>query len=298
MKDIKTKVIAIVGPTASGKTAFAVRLAKKLRGEVISADSRQVYRGATLMSGAATRKEMHGIPHHLLAITNPRKQYSADMFVRDARKAITEITSRGKIPIVCGGTGFYIDALLQGLSLPEVKPNPALRKKLAKKSAPQLFSILQKLDSKRARSIDRRNPVRLIRAIEIAHALGQVPQLTRNPSYNVLWIGLDLTEEILKLKIQRRIASRMRAGMLREAARFRKGGVSFKRMHALGLEFRHLARLLQGKVSQETFTRDLLRDVRAYAKRQRTWFKRNKEIVWMRPSDIARAVSLSKKHLQ
>lgn len=293
MRPEMIKVIAVVGPTSSGKTAFAIKLAKALGGEVISADSRQVYRGADLMSGKATKKEMRGIPHHLLSIADPRRQYSVDRFVRDAHKAIANITARGKIPIVCGGTGFYIDALLQGLSLPEVPPNIALRKKLSKKTPVQLFSILKKLDPARAKTIDRQNPARLIRAIEIAKALGKVPNRETNAIYRTFWIGLDLPDEELKRKIRKRIEVRMKAGMFAEAKRFRKVGVSLARMKALGLEFRHLADLIENKSTREEFTESLERDIWRYARRQRTWFRRNKEIVWVSPTAISQTLKLA-----
>lgn len=298
MQTEKIRVIAVVGPTSSGKTAFAVALAKALGGEVISADSRQVYRGADLMSGKATKKEMGGIPHHLLSIADPRRQYSVDRFVRDAQKAIADVVKRGNVPIVCGGTGFYVDALLQGLSLPEVPPNQKLRKTLSKKSPSQLFALLKKIDPARAKTIDRNNPARLIRAIEIAKALGKVPKRTNSTIYRTIWFGLDLPDAELKDKIRKRIDARMKAGMLSEAKRFRKMGVSAKRMHALGLEFRHLANLIEGKVTRKEFEETLARDTWRYAKRQRTWFQRNKDIRWIKPTDWRKASALSRAFLK
>ncbi|MEK7541902.1 MAG: tRNA (adenosine(37)-N6)-dimethylallyltransferase MiaA, partial [Patescibacteria group bacterium] len=162
------KIIVIVGPTASGKSALAVALAKKFDGEVIPADSRQVYRGLEIGSGAITKKEMRGIRHHLLGISSPRRAFTAAQFVAAALRAIADIARRGKISIIAGGTAFWIDALVHGLSLPEVKPNARLRRALAKKSAAQLLAILQKYDPRRAAEIEQKNPRRLIRAIEIA----------------------------------------------------------------------------------------------------------------------------------
>ena len=172
---MRKKVIVVVGPTASGKSSYAVKLARSIGGEGVSADSRQVYKGLDVGTGKITRKEMRGVPHHLLDVVSPKKVFTAHDFVERGQAAIESILNRGKTPIICGGTGFYIDALLGRMPLPNVPPNPALRARLEKKSASQLFAMLQKIDSRRAKNIDRHNPVRLVRAIEIAKALGKVP---------------------------------------------------------------------------------------------------------------------------
>ena len=183
----KPWIIAILGKTATGKSDLAVLLAKKWDGEVISADSRQIYRGLDLGTGKITKREMKGIPHHLLDIADSKKQFSVSEYKNLADKTIGEIISRGKLPIICGGTGLYIDAVLKNIVVPEVPPNKKLRKELEKKTVPQLFVILKKLDSRRAKEIDANNPRRLIRAIEIATALGSIPLLEVSPpKFNVL----------------------------------------------------------------------------------------------------------------
>lgn len=169
------KILVILGPTSTGKTALSIRLAKRLNGEVISADSRQVYKGLDIGSGKVTKREMKGVPHHLLDIANPKNVFSADDFVKAGRAAVADIISRGKLPLVVGGTGFYIDALLGTIPLPDVAPNPKLRKTLSGKELAWLQARLKRLDPARAKTIDMKNPVRLIRAIEIATALGKVP---------------------------------------------------------------------------------------------------------------------------
>ncbi len=279
------KVVVIVGPTASGKSAYAVKLAKKIRGEVISADSRQVYKGLDIGTGKITKKEMRGVPHHMLDVVSPKKVFTANDFVTQGRRAIEEILQRGKVPIICGGTGFYIDTLLGRIAVPKVPPNPKLRKILEKKTVAQLFAILKKLDSRRARDIDAKNPVRLIRAIEIARALGHVPRSNPDPlPYPVEWIGIQMPETKLRARIHKRLHARMKSGMLAEARRLHNpptgGGLSYKRMHALGLEYRYLALFLQKKLSKQNMLAELEKDIWRYARRQMGYWRRNKEIVW------------------
>ncbi len=300
---MKPKLIVILGQTATGKSDLAVQIAKKFKGEVISADSRQVYKGLDLGSGKITKKEMRGVPHHLLDVANPKKVFNVSDYKKLADKAIADIYKRGKIPILCGGTGFYIDSVVNGSTLPEVPPNLKLRKELTPKSAVAIFGVLQKLDPERAKSIDRNNPVRLIRAIEIAMALGKVPSLDTEatPPYETLFIGLEMPEEKLKERTQKRIIDRLKKGMLREAKTLHQNRLSWKRMQELGLEYRHMALHLQNKVDKKQMIEDLYADTWQYAKRQKTWFKRNKNINWLnslRKSDIKKAHALVKGFLK
>lgn len=290
------KVIVILGPTASGKTALSIALARALDGEVISADSRQVYRGLDVGTGKVTKKEMKNVPHHLLDVIDPKKVYSASDFVRDGRKAIQDISSRGKTPIIAGGTGFYIDTLTGMVPLTDVPPNPKLRKKLAGYSLKKLQATLKKLDSKRYGTIDEKNPARLVRAIEIASALGKVPTMSGKKLYDVLYIGLTVSTEDLKKKIHTRLLKRI-PGILREVKTLHKEGLSWKRMEDLGLEYRYTARYLQNKISKQELLSDLEKEIVNYAKRQMTWFKRNKDTKWIAPTATQKAVSVSKRFL-
>lgn len=291
----KQKLIVIVGPTASGKSALAVRLAKKFNGEIISADSRQVYRGLDIGTGKITRKEMAGIRHHLLDVVSPRYAFTAAQFKRRAERAIREIAQRGKTPIIAGGTAFWIDALVYGFSLPEVAPNARFRRALEKKSPSQLLALLKKYDLRRAREIEQKNPRRLIRAIEIARILGRVPKLKKEYPYETLWIGIALPERAIALKIKRRLAARLQKGMIAEAKRLRHQGLSWKRFYDLGLEYRALASFLEGKISREEMLRGLERDIARYAKRQMRWWKRNHAIKWIK--NPREAESLARKFL-
>lgn len=280
----------IVGPTASGKSGLAVELAKQFDGEVISADSRQVYRGLNIGTGKVTKREMSGIPHHLLDVASPAKVYNADDFARDATVVITDIISRGKLPIVAGGTGFYIDSLTGRIALPNVPPNKTLRSRLEKKSAEQLYKELSKKDPRRAKMMstpsERNNKVRLIRALEIAAFKPTKLQRTvLCNSYNVLWIGIAPTLEELDTKILLRLKSRIKTGMITEAKKLHATGLSYKRMTALGLEYRSLARLLQEKISRKEFEEELFAAIRRYARKQVGYWKRNKEISWYKPTE-------------
>lgn len=281
----KEKILILVGPTSSGKSALAVALAKKFNGEIISADSRQVYRGLDIGTGKITKRETRGVPHHLLDVASPKKVFTAQDFIEKGRATITDIVSRGRLPIVTGGTGFYIDSLVGRITLPEVPVNKKLRATLEKKSAAQLFVMLKQEDPRRASTIDSQNKVRIIRALEIVRALGNVPILTKNdPMYGALWVGIVPEKENLNRKIHTRLLARMRQGMLKEAKRLHGQGLSYKRMRALGLEYRALASLLEGKTTQMDMIEQLDSDIRQYAKRQITYWKRNKGIQWFNPS--------------
>lgn len=291
------KIVVIVGPTASGKTALAIALARAVSGEVVSADSRQVYRGLNIGSGKVTKKEMRGVPHYLLDVISPKKIYTASDYIVDARAAVAKILSRGKVPIIAGGTGFYVDALIGTITLSEVPPNKKLRDTLKERSLTFLQNKLQRLDPARFKEIDIRNPVRLIRAIEIAVARGKTTLMSPNPQYEALYIGIDVPKGELVSKIRKRLLARIRAGMLNEAKRLKKAGLSWKRMEELGLEYRYMARHLQGKISKAEMIASLEKEIYAYAKRQMTWFKRNKKIVWVSKDNFTDVLSLTKRFL-
>jgi len=284
------KVLVIIGPTASGKSALAVELSKKLIGEVISADSRQVYTGLDIGTGKVTKKEMKGVRHHLLDVASAKKSFTANDFIRLGEKAIDDIARRGKLPIVCGGTGFYIDALLGQIELSDVEPNLALRKKLKNKKAEELLKMLQKRDKKRAAAMnesDRHNPVRLIRALEIASHKKTAPRPVAKRKYDALWIGIAPDAKTLRDKIHKRLLARMKTGMVKEAQKLHKAGLAWKRMEELGLEYRYLALYLQKKISKEEMLQQLEHRIWQYSKRQMTYWRRNKDIQWFKDAGEA-----------
>ncbi|MDZ4205816.1 MAG: tRNA (adenosine(37)-N6)-dimethylallyltransferase MiaA [Patescibacteria group bacterium] len=229
-----SKVLVIVGPTASGKSNLAVKLAKKIKGEIISADSRQVYKGLDVGTGKITRQEMDGVPHYLLDVANPKKQFSVAQYKTLATNSLRDILTNSKLPIIVGGTGLYIDALTGVVSFPNVGPNKRLREKLGRKSTEVLFKILKEKDPKRAETIDPHNKVRLIRAFEIIEALGYVPtcQPARLMSFNFIYIGLKPNN--LDRRIYKRLLKRLKP-MIQECKKLHKQGLSWRRMHELGL---------------------------------------------------------------
>lgn len=282
----KPKIIVILGQTATGKSDFAVEVAKKINGKIISADSRQVYKGMDLGTGKVTKKEMEGIPHFMLDIVSPKnKTFSVSQFQKMANKKIKEILDKKNIPIVCGGTGYYIDSLINSLPFPEVLPNKKLRKELEAKDTTELFEILKKIDKDRAKNIDTKNRVRLIRAIEIAKELGKVPKLKKiKKEYETIKIGLTFPDKELKGRIYERLIKRIKKGMIKEVEKLHESGVSWKKLESFGLEYRYVSFYLQKKMTKEEMIEKLFSAIWHFAKRQKTWFKRDREIIWINPS--------------
>ncbi len=280
---IKDKIIVILGPTASGKTSFSIKIAKKFGGEVISADSRQVYKGMDIGTGKVTKKEMAKIPHHLLDVASPKKQFTVVQYKKLSEKAIKKIHSHGKIPIICGGTGFYIQTITDNIAIPEVKPDAKLRAELEKKSAKELFNQLKKLDPRRAKNIDKNNRRRLIRALEIViKSEKKVPILKSKPKYEALIIGIKRNSKELKELIKTRLFKRLKQAMVKEIINLKKSGLSWKRLEDFGLEYRYVAYYLQNKLSYNEMVAKLQKETEHYAKRQMTWFKKDKKIHWIK----------------
>lgn len=295
----KDKIIVVLGPTAVGKSDFAVSLALKYNGEIVSADSRQVYRGVDLVTGIIPEAETLGVPHRLLRIRDLQDPYSVTDFVKDAALCIEDIVSRGKTPIICGGTAMYIDALIYNQIFPKVEKDEKLREELAQKSVDELYQKLKELDPVRASTIDTQNPRRLVRSIEIATALGTVPEITHEDSvYETLLIGLQLPKTELDTRIKERITKRMAAGMLEEIVKLHKSGISYDYIRTFGLEFSLLSDIAEGRKSEELALEELYFDIVHYTKRQMTWWKRNSDIHWMSPQDTEEADKLVSDFLQ
>jgi tRNA dimethylallyltransferase len=294
------KLLVILGPTASGKTDLSIKIAKKYNGEIVSADSRQVYKGMDIGSGKITKKEMQGIPHYLLDVANPKTRFTVAQYQKLALKAIKNIQKKGKLPILVGGTGFYIQSIIDGIIIPEVKPNWELRKKLEKMTNEEMFEKLKSLDPKRAESIDSKNPRRLIRALEIVLSTGNpTPSLIlRSPTpqnFDVLEIGVKKSTEELKKLIDKRLLKRLEparkcfapgdAGgenaLINEVKKLHKT-LSWKRLEEFGLEYRFVAQYLQNKLTYQEMIDKIQIESEHYVKRQMTWFKRDKRIHWIK----------------
>ncbi len=279
----KPKIIAIVGPTASGKTALSIELAKRFNGEVISADSRQTYRGLDIGSGKVTEAEMDGVPHHLIDIADPEEIYSAGDFLRDAKIAINDMVARGKVPIIAGGTFFYLDLLRGKMQTAEVKPNFALQAEFEKLSTPELIERLTLADPERASTIDKANRRRLIRALVIIESLGKVPEVKVAQSeseYEWLIFGIDIDRVVLYERIRVRLQDRLQNGMIEEVKGLLASGVNPQRLDDFGLEYRYLTRNLLNEIPYEEMVVQLFAKLRQFAKRQLTWLRKDKEIIW------------------
>lgn len=279
----KPKVLVILGPTASGKSDLAVFLAKKFTGEVISADSRQIYKGMDLGTAKITKKEMQNIPHHLLSVADPRRQFSVSQYQKLANQKITEILSKGKLPIICGGTGLYIDAVIDNVQFPNIPPNQKLRNKLEKLSLTELFKKLKKLDSVYAKKIDKNNPRRLIRALEIIMiSKKSMPKIIKQRNYNVLKIGIKKDLNVLKQQINQRTNKRIKNGMIKEVQNLHQKGLSWRKLYNFGLEYRFISLYLQKQLTKKQMMEQINTSSIQYIKRQMTWFKRDQNIKWIK----------------
>lgn len=301
MKPNKQKIIVVLGQTATGKSNLAVQIAKKYKGEIISADSRQVYRGLDIGSGKITKKEMRGIKHYGLSYASPKRVHTVYQFKKYAERAIYVIARRKLVPIICGGTGLYIDVLLNNIKLPEVKPNLKLRAKLEKLDTNTLFERLSELDYKRAKTLKDnggyKNKRRLIRALEIINSTNKRidyfgggnfnENLTKSP-YDVLSLGIKIPETKLKKRIHDRLLKRIKNGLIKEVKNLHdKSKLSWARLNNLGLEYRYTALYLQKLITKEEFITQLEKEIWRYAKRQNTWFKRNNKINWIKNKNEA-----------
>jgi tRNA dimethylallyltransferase len=265
----------------------AIKLARKFNGEIISADSRQIYRGMDLGTAKASKAEQKMAYHWMIDVASPKTDFNVTQFKRKAEKIIIDIFKRKKNPIICGGTGFWIKALVDNISFPKVKPDWKLRDKLSKSSAATLFQMLKNIDPGRASTIDTKNKIRLIRAIEICQKLGKVPRLKpqlaqEKGSYRFLQIGIDVPREQLYLRIKKRLEKRVKAGMIEEVKKLKKLGLGWKRIQNFGLSYFWIPLYLENKISIEDLHERIYLAEKDYAKRQLTWFQKDKRIVWLK----------------
>ena len=269
------KVIVVAGPTASGKSDFAVELAQKVNGEIISADSRQIYKGLDIGTGKITLEEMKGVPHYMLDIAEVGEPFSVAEYKKLAQPIIKDILARNKTPIICGGTGQYIDALIYNTETPPVPPNSSLRETLEKKDVDELYAELAAKDPYRADTVDRYNKVRLIRALEIVHELGFVPeQKEAKLLYNTELYLMQPTRELLRERITKRLEKRLVLGMVDEVKQVMEKGFDSTQMKRFGLEYEIIGKYLEGSLAEEEMETELINKSMQYAKRQQTWNKK------------------------
>lgn len=290
------KIIVIVGPTASGKTALSLELAKKYNGEIVNADSRQIYRGMDIgtakieFDGADFMAD--GVKHHLVDVVGPDEEFSLAHFKKAAREVISDVLSRGKLPIIVGGTGLYIQAIVENLDIPAIAPDLKLRAGLEKTDVDELAGMLKDSDPEAYKRIDLKNPRRVIRALEIAMSekSGLIKKAGKlAPEYDVLQIGMQITREELIKRIDRRVDEQIEHGLVEEVRGLSKR-YPWNLPAMSGIGYKQIGYYLNGKMPLSEAIELIKRDTRRYAKRQMTWFKRDKNIRWI--NDTAEANDL------
>ncbi len=281
----KDKLIVIAGTNASGKSGLGIELAKKYNGEVISADSRQVYTGLNLGSGKVTSDEMQGVPHHLLDVAAPNDFFSLSDYQRLAYVAIDSVISRARTPFLVGGTGLYVNAVADGYNLNKSEPDPVIRKNIEEKSLEELLSILEDKNPKILETIDKKNKRRVERAVEKA-LTGDTEENPSNPRYDTLVIGVTWPRDVLYERIRERLDRRLEAGMIKEVEDLRSNGATDEFLYKLGLEYRYILMYLRGEFqSYEAFYDKLFMEIRHLAKEQMTWFRKRTDIHWIDMQD-------------
>ena len=290
----KQKIIVVVGPTASGKTALGIHLAEKFCGEVVSGDSMQIYKDMDIATAKPTKDEMKNIKHHLIGFVNPEDEYSVASFCNDASSAVKEIVSSGKLPFLVGGTGLYIDSFINNITFFEnansSEVRNALYKELEEYGIEKLYDELLSVDSEAAKNIHPNNEVRVIRALEIYRLTGETLTEQNKRSHEIeseyepLYIGISYrNRDILYERINKRVDIMLENGLLDEALEFYKKYASKTAVNAIG--YKELKPYIEGEKSLEECVEHLKQSTRRYAKRQLTWFKKNEKINWVYPDD-------------
>lgn len=273
------KLVVVAGTTASGKSDLGVELAKAFNGEIVSADSRQVFRGLDLGSGKITPEETQGVPHHMIDVCSPGDFFSVHDFQRMAYPIIDDILARGRVPFLVGGTGLYVASVTEGYDMSDSEPDLEYRDELEKKTTPELHAMLMELcpDS----DIDPRNRNRVMRKLEKIHA-GDDHEPQNKPRYECLKLGVHFPRPILKERIDERLVRRMQLGMVDEVRNLIKNGTTIEFLLKLGLEYRFITQYITGEIeTEEEMCAQLSLAIKRFAKRQMIWFRRDKEIQWL-----------------
>ena len=286
----KPKVIVICGPTASGKTGLSVKLAQAMNGEIISCDSMQIYKDMTIGTAKVTEEEMQGIQHYLIDFVSPEERYSVADFQKDSEKAISKILAKGKTPIVVGGTGLYVDTLVYHIQYPEVETDLTYRQQLEKMIEEQgletLYQKAKEIDLQATEKISNNDQKRIMRILEIYHQTGktktqlEIESRREEPPYEYLMYAIDMDREKLYDRINQRVDIMIEQGLIEEVQELLKKYKNFPTAMQ-GLGYKEVVPYLQGNITKEEMIENLKQETRRYAKRQLTWFRKNKEIKWL-----------------
>lgn len=290
----RTRILVIAGPTASGKSALAVNLAEKLGGEIISCDSMQIYRGMDIGSAKPTKEEQARVPHHMIDVADPKEAFSAAKYARMARKAIREIAGRGKLPVVCGGTGLYLNGILYEMDFGDGPEDPDLRRRLERRAEEEggeaLHRELAALDPAAAARIHPNNVKKIIRALERLQLgeerVQEFQDIRReNPEIDPVLIGLTMDRKKLYGRIERRVEDMMARGLMEEVRRLAAQGLTAEDISMQGIGYKELIAFLSGENTLEEAVAQIKKNTRHYAKRQLTWFRRYRGMVWFDLTD-------------
>lgn len=278
------KLIVILGPTASGKTEMAIRLAKIFSGEIISADSKQVYKKMNIGTAKTNKKEMQGIPHYLIDVTSPDKDFNVAIYKKLAIKKIKEIQKREKLPFLVGGTGLYISAITDNISFLKIPANQKLRNELEQKSAKELFLIYKKLDQNGAKFIEKGNKRRLVRAIEVCKITGEPfwkQRKKEKPLFNILQLGIKTPKKELEKNIYARVDKMIKTGLEKEVLNLsKKYSFEIPPMQTIG--YQEWLPFFKNKITKKEAAENIKLHTRQFSKRQMVWFKKNKKIKWIK----------------
>ena len=294
------KVIVICGPTASGKTALSIELAKKINGEIISSDSMQIYKYMDIGTAKTTQEEMQGIKHYLLDFVEPSQRYSVAEFKKDAEKAIEEILQKGKTPIIVGGTGLYVDSLIYGIEYQTIEFDEQYRKQLEerveKEGLETLYNEAKKIDPQAIEKISANDKKRILRILEIYKATGknkteqELESRKNGVKYDYKVFAINMDREKLYERINKRVDIMIENGLIEEVEKLLEKYKEFPTAMQ-GLGYKEVVEYLQGKVSKEEMIENIKRETRRYAKRQLTWFRKNKQTIWIEPCDIQKILN-------
>lgn len=296
----KPKVIVICGPTASGKTALSIELAKKINGEIVSSDSMQIYKYMDIGTAKPSKEEMQGVKHYLLDFVEPNKRYSVAEYKKDAEKAIEEIISKGKTPIVVGGTGLYVDSLIYGIEYQNIELDEKYRKELEEKAQKEglekLYEEAKKIDPQAMEKISSNDKKRIIRVLEIYKATGktkteqEIQSRKNGVKYDYKVFAINMDREKLYERINKRVDIMIEQGLIQEVENLLKKYNEFPTAMQ-GLGYKEVVEYLQGKTTKEEMVEKIKMETRRYAKRQITWFKKNKQIIWIEPQDLQKILN-------